>query len=68
MVAAFMSVALLLTLAIGCSRVFLGVHYPTDVLAGWCLGLAWAAVVWLAGYAIIRWFPREDPTKVAADA
>lgn len=37
-----MAVALLLTFAIGTTRVFLGVHYPTDVLAGWAAGFAWA--------------------------
>jgi undecaprenyl-diphosphatase len=42
----FMGVAIVLTLLIGSSRVYLGVHYPTDVLAGWCAGSAWAFLCW----------------------
>ena len=39
--------ALILVIAVGLSRIALGVHWPSDVLAGWCFGVAWAAATLL---------------------
>jgi undecaprenyl-diphosphatase len=51
--------AVLLTFLIGASRIYLGVHWPTDVLAGWCLGAAWALLCWFAATLLTR---REKET------
>ncbi len=58
-----MSFAIGLTLLIGMSRVYLGVHWPTDVLAGWALGAAWAALWWLAAWWLQRRGGIEKPME-----
>jgi undecaprenyl-diphosphatase len=54
MKAYLLAVGLTLTLTIGVSRVYLGVHWPSDVLAGWALGAAWAMLCWEAARLLQR--------------
>jgi len=55
--------AVLLVTLIGCSRIALGVHYPTDVVAGWLGGLAVLASV----VAITTWWSARSPSPRDSD-
>jgi len=59
----FVLIALLITGMVGLSRVMLGVHYPTDVLAGWASGLAWALLCWI----VARYLQRRGAIEKEAD-
>ncbi|HLL88731.1 MAG TPA: phosphatase PAP2 family protein [Tepidisphaeraceae bacterium] len=59
----FISTAILLSVMIGASRVWLRVHWPTDVLAGWSAGITWALVCWLA----TRWLQRRHMVERDTD-
>jgi undecaprenyl-diphosphatase len=56
------AVACLIILLVGASRVYLGVHWPTDVLAGWLAGATWALLCWL----IARWLQRRGAVEPEA--
>ncbi len=60
-------VACLLTFVVGWSRVALGVHYPTDVLAGWTLGLSWALFSWLVVNFWENWKARPERARREAE-
>jgi undecaprenyl-diphosphatase len=48
----FIVLGMIITFAVGVSRIYIGVHYPTDVLAGWALGAGWALLCWV-GYSLL---------------
>ena len=60
----FLAISVILTVLVGMSRVYLGVHWPTDVLAGWSVGAAWAMAVWL----VALWLQRRGKVEQVTTA
>lgn len=70
----FLGVAVAISLIVGVTRVYLGVHWPTDVLAGWTVGAAWGLACWL----VALWLqgrgqletggPESEPAAVRPEA
>ncbi len=60
-----LALAILIVIAIGASRVLLGVHYPSDVIGGWVAGLGWMAVC-IAGIGIAQHRRMDRVQRVAA--
>jgi undecaprenyl-diphosphatase len=59
----FLLIAVFLTVLVGVTRVYLGVHWPTDVLAGWTAGAVWALLCWL----LARWLQSRHALEPEAE-
>lgn len=55
----FLVLAVIVTMGVGISRVYLGVHWPSDVLAGWAVGASWALLFWL----LARWLQERGQVE-----
>lgn len=70
--AAIIATAVSIALLVGASRVYLAVHWASDVMCGWAISLLWLTALLLAGWATPRargvWTTRTDPDPFNAGA
>ncbi|PZP55862.1 MAG: phosphoesterase [Micavibrio aeruginosavorus] len=57
----FLSIAVFLTLIVGISRIYLGVHWPSDVMAGWLAGLVFACAFWTGERWLLKRAQGDNP-------
>lgn len=60
----YLGYGIFLTGIVGLSRLYLGVHYPTDVVAGWAIGASWALLCWVAMRLLFPLHPSTSLTKL----
>jgi undecaprenyl-diphosphatase len=63
-----MGTAILVTLLVGVSRVYLAVHWPSDVLAGWTAGSIWATACWLTAWKMHQLRQNNNGARPASDS